>query len=108
MSCKGDTVPLSHQDVAAIADYARIGLTDAELDAMTSYMNDAIALLDPILEYDIAGVEPTYHPIGDLANVVRDDVVVAGLSLREALANVPDSQDRFVRVPAILTESGAS
>jgi aspartyl-tRNA(Asn)/glutamyl-tRNA(Gln) amidotransferase subunit C len=108
MSCKGDTVPLSRQDVAAIANYARIGLTDAELDAMTSYMNDAIALLDPILEYDIAGVEPTYHPIGDLANVARDDAAAVGLSLQEALTNAPDSQGGYVRVPAILGEGGAS
>ena len=50
---------LSREDVAGIADYARIALTDAELDEMTAYMNDAVALLEPIRQYDLDGVEPT-------------------------------------------------
>ena len=101
-------MPLTRQDVASIAKYARIALTDAELDEMTAYMNDAIELLDPILEYDLDGVEPTFHPIGDVANVVRDDVVVAGLSLEEALANASSCRERLFRVPAILADGGSA
>ena len=99
---------LTKEDVAGIAGYARIALTDAELDEMTAYMNDAVALLDPILAYDLDGVEPTFHPIGDLVNVVRDDVVVSGLTLEEALANASSRRDRSFRVPAILAEGGAA
>ena len=33
---------LRKEDVAGIADYARIALTDAELDEMTTYMNEAV------------------------------------------------------------------
>ncbi len=101
-------MPLTKDDVASIAEYARIALTDDELDEMTTYMNDAVALLDPILEYDLEGVEPTFHPIGDLSNVVRDDVVVAGLTLEEALANAGSRRDRSFRVPAILGDGGAA
>lgn len=99
---------LSRKDVAAIAEYARIALTEPELDEMTTYMNDAVALLEPILEYDLDGVEPTFHPIGSLANVVRDDVVAPGLSLEEALANAGSRRGRSFRVPAILAEGGAA
>ena len=101
-------MPLSRKDVAGIADYARIALSDTELDEMTAYMNDAVALLDPILAYDLDGVEPTFHPTGDLVNVVRDDTVVAGLSLEEALANASSRRGRSFRVPAILTDGGTA
>lgn len=101
-------MPLTKEDVAGIADYARIALTDAELDEMAAYLNDAIALLDPILAYDLEDVEPTFHPIGDLVNVVRDDVVVEGLSIEEALANAGSRRERSFRVPAILAEGGAA
>lgn len=101
-------MPLSREDVAGIAEYARIALSEGELDEMTSYMNDAIALLDPILAYDLEGVEPTFHPIGELTNVVRDDVVVAGLTLEEALANAGSRRERSFRVPAILADGGAA
>jgi aspartyl-tRNA(Asn)/glutamyl-tRNA(Gln) amidotransferase subunit C len=101
-------MPLTREDVAGIAAYARIALTDVELDEMTAYMNDAIALLDPIIDYDLDGVEPTFHPTGDLANVVREDTVVAGLSLEEALANAASIRGRSFRVPAILAVGGSA
>lgn len=101
-------MPLSREDVAGIADYARIALNDAELDEMTAYMNDAISLLDPILDYDLDGVEPTFHPTGELVNVVRGDTVVVGLSVEEALANASSCRGRSFRVPAILADGGTA
>ena len=99
---------LTRDEVAGIAKYARIALTADELDEMTSYLNDAIELLEPILAYDLEGVEPTFHPIGDVTNVVRDDVPVAGLSLEKALANAANSRERHFRVPAILGDGGGA
>ena len=99
---------LSREDVAGIAAYARIALDDAELKEMTAYLNDAIELLDPILAYDLDDVEPTFHPIGGLANVTREDAPAPGLSLDEALANAANVRDRSFRVPAILADGGAA
>ena len=81
---------LTTEDVAGIADYARIALTPDELQEMTTYMNEAVALLEPIREYDLDGVEPTFHPIGGLSNVMR-----AG-----------SARDRYFRVPSILGDDG--
>lgn len=95
---------LSREDVAGIADYARIALTDAELDEMTAYMNDAVALLEPIRQYDLDGVGPTFHPIGDLSNVMGADVAddPRALPIDVALSNAGASRDRYFRVPSIL------
>ena len=99
---------LSREDVAGIADYARIALTDAELDEMTSYMNDAVALLEPIREYDLDGVEPTFHPIGDLSNVMGADVAddPRALPIDVALQNDGSSRDRYFRGQSILGAEG--
>lgn len=99
---------LSREDVAGIADYARIALTDAELDEMTAYMNDAVALLEPIRQYDLDGVEPTFHPIGDLSNVMGADVAddPRALPIDVALSNAGASRDRHFRVPSILGAEG--
>lgn len=96
---------LSKEDVAGIAEYARIALSDAELEEMTTYMNNAVDLLQPIREYDLEGVEPTFHPIGDLSNVMNDDVVddsVRALDITTALDNAASTRDRYFRVPSIL------
>ena len=64
---------LTEDDVRAIAAYATIALDDAELADMTAYLNDAVGMLKPILAYAGEDVEPTFHPIGDLSNVMRSD-----------------------------------
>lgn len=100
---------LSRDDVAGIAEYCRIALDDDELDEMTRYMNDAVEILQPIREYDLEGVQPTFHPIGDLSNVMGEDLVdtsVRALDIDTALDNAGSTRDRYFRVPSILGEEG--
>ena len=98
---------LSERQVRDIADYARIALSDNELAEMTTYMNEAVDdVLSPILDFDLAGVEPVFHPIGDLSNVMRDDVPTPGLPLAEALENAGQTEGRCFRVPSILGTGG--
>lgn len=98
---------LTQQEVRGIADYARIALTDEELVEMTAYMNDAVEnVLAPIRAYDLAGVEPVFHPIGGLSNVMRDDAPRPGLPLETALENAGQTEGRHFRVPAILGNGG--
>ena len=100
---------LSQKDVRGIADYARIALTDEELVEMTDYMNDAVTnVLDTIRSYDLEGVEPVFPPIGDLSNVMRDDVPAQGLPLEVALENAGQTEGRFFRGPSILGDGGAA
>lgn len=99
---------LSETDVAGIADYTRIALEGDELNQMTDYMNNAIELLDKILDYDLDDVAPTYRPEGNLENVMREDVVNLGdraLDIEAALKNAGSRVDRQFRVPSILGDA---
>jgi aspartyl-tRNA(Asn)/glutamyl-tRNA(Gln) amidotransferase subunit C len=93
---------LSERDVRAIATYARIGLSDDEIAIMTVDMNSIIESLKPITEYDLEGVEPTFHPIAGLSNVMRPDEVQPGLDHDTALSNAPAQQDGNFKIPPIL------
>ena len=73
---------------------------------MTEDLNTIIATLEPILEYNLEGVEPTFHPIGSLSNVMREDVEVPGLTQEQALSNAPAAQDGSFLIPSILGEGG--
>lgn len=98
---------LSEKDVRGIAEYAKIALTDDELAQMTSYLNDAVQMLEPVLQYDLPDVEPTFHPIGSLSNVMGDDLrePERDLPLDVALKNAEiAARDRYFRVPSILGE----
>ena len=96
------TQQLTERDVRDIATYARIGLTDEELAQMTVDLNSIIETLKPITEFDLEGVEPPFHPIGGLSNVMREDVEVPGFTQEQALSNAPKQQDGSFLIPAIL------
>lgn len=100
------TEHLSEHDVRDIAEYVRIGLTDDEVEQMTVDLNAIIDSLRPITEYELDGVEPTFHPIGTLSNVMREDVVVPGFSQDVALENAAKTQDGSFLIPSILGEGG--
>ena len=96
------TQHLTEKDVRDIAAYARIGLNDEEVTAMTADLNSIIESLKPITEYDLDGVEPTFHPIGSLSNVMREDVEGESFTQEVALSNAPKQQDGGLLHPAIL------
>ena len=89
-----------------IADYARIALEGDELTEMCAYLNDAVAMLEPVLAYNLPDIDPTFHPIGSLSNVMRDDTPDAerALGIEAALGNAGSARDRSFRVPSILGE----
>jgi aspartyl-tRNA(Asn)/glutamyl-tRNA(Gln) amidotransferase subunit C len=61
-------------------------------------MLDHFADIDAL---DLRDVEPMTQPY-PLANVFREDVVVAGLDRDEVLAEAPDADDGRFRVPPII------
>ena len=97
---------LSESDVRGIAEYVRIGLSDEEVTQMTRDLNSIIETLKPITELDLEGVEPTFHPIGDLSNVMREDVIGKPFPREVALVNADTVQDGCFEIPSILGEGG--
>lgn len=100
------TQHLSEADVRGIAEYTRIGLTTEEVVAMTADLNAIIDSLAPITEFNLDGVEPTFHPIGDLSNVMRDDCARGSFTQEVALGNAPKQADGSFLIPSILGEGG--
>ena len=97
---------LTEQDVRDIAEYARIGLTDDELSTMTVDLNNIIETLRPITEYELEGVEPTFHPIGSLSNVMREDKIRESFARDVALSNSDSTSKGCFEIPSILGEGG--
>ncbi|MDR1358322.1 MAG: Asp-tRNA(Asn)/Glu-tRNA(Gln) amidotransferase subunit GatC [Coriobacteriales bacterium] len=97
---------VTHKALREIASTARIGLADDEIEKTCFDLNLIIDSLEPITRYDLEGVEPTFHPIAGLTNVMREDVERPGLTQEEALANAPATQNGQFRIPPILGDGG--
>lgn len=94
---------LSRDDVAHLANLARIELADAELDRMLGELTVILDAVATVQQAPTEGVEPMSHPL-PLANVTRPDEVRPGLTAEQALSGAPESEQQRFAVPRILTE----
>jgi aspartyl-tRNA(Asn)/glutamyl-tRNA(Gln) amidotransferase subunit C len=92
---------VTRENVAYIAELARLRFTEPEQDKMTNELNTILQYIEKLNEIDTEGVEPL-SSIHDPINVLRADVEKTSLSNAEALKNAPDKQDRFFKVPKVI------
>ncbi|HWR01429.1 MAG TPA: Asp-tRNA(Asn)/Glu-tRNA(Gln) amidotransferase subunit GatC [Chlorobaculum sp.] len=92
---------VTKENVAYIAELARLRFTEAEQEKMTKELNMILHYIEKLNEVDTEGVEPL-SSIHDPINVLRADVERPSLSNAEALKNAPDRQDRFFKVPKVI------
>ena len=94
---------ISRDEVAHLANLARIDLDDAELDHLAPQLSvilESIASISGVAGDD---VPPTSHPL-PLTNVFRDDVITPGLTPEQALSGAPEVEQQRFSVPRILGE----
>ena len=97
------TERITRQDVAHVADLARLSLTDDELDAFTVQLADILDHAADLDALDLADVSPTAHPL-PWVNVFRDDVIGPTSDRDEVLAAAPSVEDSQFKVPPVLGE----
>jgi len=94
---------ISRDDVAHLANLARLALTDAELDSFAGQLDAILAHVGKIQAVDVAGIEATGNPLKEV-NITRPDAVLTSLAQEQALAAAPRAEDGRFAVPRILGE----
>lgn len=95
---------ITKNDVAHVATLAKLKLDDAQLEKFTNQFEDIIDLVEQLNEVDTTNVEPTFN-VTDQLDRMREDQAVRSGDKEALLNNAPDTEDGFIRVPAILDES---
>ncbi|KPA70343.1 glutamyl-tRNA amidotransferase, partial [Streptococcus suis] len=78
------------------------------LDVLTnlaSSLSKIVDMVELLNEVDTTGVAVT-TTMADRKNVLRADIAQKGESREELFKNVPETQDNFIKVPAILDGGG--
>jgi aspartyl-tRNA(Asn)/glutamyl-tRNA(Gln) amidotransferase subunit C len=94
---------ISAEQVAHLASLARIDLSPEEITSLTAELGQIVDAVAKVTEVAGPDVPATSHPM-PLTNVFREDVVVPGLTVEQALSGAPDRQGDWFRVPPILDE----
>lgn len=92
---------ISKDDVLHVAGLARLELSENEVSKYEEELNDVLKFMDKLNELDTEGIEPSAHVL-DINNVFREDEVEESFDVEEILANAPEREDDYFKVPSIL------
>jgi aspartyl-tRNA(Asn)/glutamyl-tRNA(Gln) amidotransferase subunit C len=89
---------IDRTELLHVAHLARLELSDEELERLGPQLNDIISAVSKVAELDLSDVPPTSHPL-DLVNVWADDEPRPCLPIDEVLANAPERDGEYFKVP---------
>jgi aspartyl-tRNA(Asn)/glutamyl-tRNA(Gln) amidotransferase subunit C len=92
---------LTRETVQRVALLARLRLTSEEESELTEQLDHILAYMDKLNELDTANVEPFRHAV-DTANALREDRVSNQPNADALLANAPQRDATFFKVPKII------
>ena len=92
------------QLVRHIGKLSRIELSEDQVHKLSRQIASTLEYFDKLQELDTSAVEPMAHAV-DVSNVLADDVPRASLTPEEALANAPQRDGDFFKVPKVIEDS---
>src|SRR5437879_13504028 len=95
---------IDRETVKHVAQLARLGMTEEEVDIFASQLSVILENFAILQEVDVSGVSPTAHA-SRLHSIMRPDVPGPSYTPEELLANAPEREDNSLKVRAVLEES---
>ena len=89
--------------VKKVAKLARLELSEAEVEEFAGQLSAILDYVARMNELNTEGVEPLAHCL-PISNVLREDIVKESLGTEKTLANAPQRDGAFFKVPKILEE----
>ncbi|MFA5147103.1 MAG: Asp-tRNA(Asn)/Glu-tRNA(Gln) amidotransferase subunit GatC [Candidatus Omnitrophota bacterium] len=94
---KIDTDTVKH-----VALLSRLRLSDKELELYSRQLAAILTYIKKLDELNTADTPPTSHVLSDLRNVDRKDEVRPSLPVEDVLANAPEREEDFFRIPKVI------
>jgi aspartyl-tRNA(Asn)/glutamyl-tRNA(Gln) amidotransferase subunit C len=95
---------LTREQVEHVARLARLALRDEDVERFRTQLSAVLAHIDRLNAVDTSAIPPTAQ-VGGLYNVARADDPIPSLPVEAVLANAPQREDVYFRVPAVLDEA---
>ena len=88
-------------EVEKVAHLARLHISDAEADEVTSRITDILELIDKMQSVDTESVEPLAHPL-DVKQRVRPDQVTESNRREQLQTLAPEAESGLYLVPKVI------
>jgi aspartyl-tRNA(Asn)/glutamyl-tRNA(Gln) amidotransferase subunit C len=91
----------SELDVGYVARLARINLTEAEINAFQTQLDDVLTYVKKLRQADVRHVEAVAHAL-PVFNVFREDAASEWFTREQALSNAPRKANDLFIVPKVV------
>ena len=98
---------IDETQVRRVALLGRLELSDGEVSQFSTQLSAIFEYIEKLNELDTDDVEPLAHCL-PVHNVFREDVPRPSLSNDDALANAPEREDEYFKVPKILDDNSGA
>lgn len=92
---------INSDEIRRLAALANIGLSDDQVDAFASEIDEIIGFVEKLSSVETTDVEPTDQVTG-LVDVWREDEVKPSLGYEDIKLNAPDWEDGHYKVRRVL------
>ena len=94
---------ITSEDVLKVAKLARLEISDSQIDAFTTQLEEILAYVAQLEKVETFGVPPTNRAV-EVVNVTREDSIKSTNVREELLELAPQRDGDFFRVPKILSD----
>ena len=98
---------IDQAQVRKVARLSRLELTGEEVEEFAGQLSAILDYMGKMEELDTDGIEPLAHCL-PITNVLRQDKIKESLGTEKTLANAPQRDGAFFKVPKILDGSSGS
>ena len=98
---------ISQKDVEKVAKLSRLQLSEQEVKEFAGQLSAILEYVEKLNELDTNNVEPLAHCL-PISNVFRADEVKESMGTEKTLANAPQKDGDFFKVPKILDDSSGT
>lgn len=96
---------LNEQDIARIANLARLELSQDESERMLAQLNNFFDIVEKMQAVDTSGVSPLSHPVAAIQDIslrLRDDLVSETNNREANMKNAPAAEKGYFLVPKVI------
>jgi len=94
---------IDQSQVRKVAKLSRLELTEAEVEEFTGQLSAILEYVEKMNKLNTTSVEPLAHCL-PIKNVFRADCIKESLGTEKTLANAPQRDGEFFKVPKILND----
>ncbi len=94
---------IDRTQVRKVAKLSRLELTEPEVEEFTGQLSAILDYVEKMNELDTTDIEPLAHCL-PISNVLREDCARESLGTEKVLANAPQRDEEFFKVPKILDD----